>query len=104
MFDKLYYTKLEIEIMTDGNYIENSTTIYFTSKDAKFHLLKKLYLLDKSSPDVTKIYLESELYYNIIKQITESKSRFVKMLNGYVFLSNKDYLLNLLFAEQNKLF
>ena len=104
MFDKLYYTKQEIEVLSDGKYVENSTTIYFTSRDAKFHLLKKLYLLDKSCPDVTKIYVEPNLYHSIIKQINETQSRYINLLDGYVFLSTKDYLLNLLYADQNRMF
>lgn len=88
-----------------NNVIQNQTTIYGMSEDDNFEYYKKVYILTKGNPEPKETYIDVCLYWQIKDKVSkQNDKRYIPELNGYVFWSMKDYLLNMLYANENRLF
>lgn len=104
MNPKLYYTKEELMAIPHFNFVDNGTDLYMHQKDGEFVIYKKLYILQKDVPDVIEIYVELKTYMVIVAHLRNSKTRWLNVLDAYVFYNIKDYFECLDEANKNRLF
>lgn len=104
METKLYYTKDELVAKPHFNFVDNGKDLYLHQVDGNFEIYKKLLLLKKDAPDVTKIYVELKTYLVVKDYLEHSQSRWMNEFGGYVFYSIKDYIECLDEANKNRLF
>ena len=105
MDKKIYYTKEEIlNTKPHFNYIDNGTDLYLHQVDGEFVIYKKLLLLKQNAIELTEIYVELKVYMVIVAYLRNSKSRWLNVLDAYVFYSIKDYIECLDEANKNRLF
>lgn len=100
----VYKTKEELMNQPHYRYIETDNNIMFTQDDSNFAYYKKLYLLKPNASDVLEIYVEVQQYLIIKNYLEHSMSRYMREFEGYVFYSIKDYMENLEYAYNHKLF
>lgn len=100
----LYCTRQDILNIPHFNFLDNGTTLYLYQKDGEFEIYKKLYLLKIDAPDLTEIYVKLKTYMVIVAHLRNSKTRWVNLLDAYVFYNIKDYFECLDEANKNRLF
>ena len=104
METKLYYTKDELIAKPHFNYIDNGTDLYLHQIDGEFVIYKKLLLLKQNAIELTEIYVELKVYMVIVAHLRNSQTRWLNVLDAYVFYSIKDYIECLDEANKNRLF
>lgn len=104
METKLYYTKDEVLNKTHFKFVDNGKDIYMHQKDGEFEIFKKIYILKSNEQDLTEIYVELKVYMIIVAHLRNSKTRWLNVLDAYVFYSIKDYFECLEEANKNRLF
>ena len=104
MDPKLYYTKEELMAIPHFNYVDNGTDLYLHQIDGEFVIYKKLHILKKDASELTEIYVELKVYMIIVAHLRNSKTRWVNLLDAYVFYNIKDYFECLEEANKNRLF
>lgn len=101
----IYYTKEEIlNTKPHFNYIDNGTDLYLHQIDGEFKIYKKLFLLKPNASELTEIYVELKVYMIIVAHLRNSKTRWLNVLDAYVFYNIKDYFECLEEANKNRLF
>jgi hypothetical protein len=73
-------------------------------KDGNFEIYKKLYILKNNASELTEIYVELKVYMVIVAHLRNSKTRWLNVLDAYVFYNIKDYFECLDEANKNRLF
>lgn len=104
MDGSIYYSKQDILNIPHFNFLDNGTTLYLYQKDGEFEIYKKLYLLKINAPDLTEIYVKLKTYMVIVAHLRTSKTRWLNVLDAYVFYNIKDYFECLEEANKNRLF
>ena len=104
METKLYYTKEELISKPHFNFVDNGKDLYLHQVDGNFEIYKKLHILKKDATELTEIYVELKVYMVIVAHLRNSKSRWLNVLDAYVFYSIKDYIECLDEANKNRLF
>lgn len=105
MDKSIYYTKEEIlNTKPHFNYVDNGTNLYLHQKDGNFEIYKKLFLLKPNVSELTEIYVELKVYMVIVAHLRNSKTRWLNVLDAYVFYNIKDYFECLDEANKNRLF
>lgn len=101
----IYYTKEEIlNTKPHFNYVDNGTDLYLHQIDGEFKIYKKLYILKNNATELTEIYVELNVYMVIVAHLRNSKTRWLNVLDAYVFYNIKDYFECLEEANKNRLF
>ena len=100
----IYYTKQDILNKPHFNYVDNGTDLYLHQKDGNFEIYKKLYILKNNASELTEIYVELKVYMVIVAHLRNSKTRWLNVLDAYVFYNIKDYFECLDEANKNRLF
>lgn len=104
MDSKLYYTKEELMAIPHFNFVDNGTDLYLHQKDGEFEIFKKMYILKIDEQDLREIYVELKVYMIIVAHLRNSKTRWLNVLDAYVFYNIKDYFECLDEANKNRLF
>ena len=104
MDTNIYYSRQDILNKPHFNYVDNGTDLYLHQADGNFEIYKKIYILKKDATDVTEIYVELKVYMVIVAHLRNSKTRWVNLLDAYVFYNIKDYFECLDEANKNRLF
>lgn len=104
MDPKLYYTKEELMAIPHFNFVDNGTDLYLHQKDGEFEIFKKMYILKIDEQDLREIYVELKVYMVIVAHLRNSKTRWLNVLDAYVFYNIKDYFDCLDEANKNRLF
>ena len=104
MDPKLYYTKEELMTIPHFNFVDNGTDLYLHQKNGDFEIFKKIYILKINEQDLTEIYVELKVYMVIVAHLRNSKTRWLNILDAYVFYNIKDYFECLDEANKNRLF
>ena len=104
MEPKLYYTEQELLANKHIRFLHTETSFMFTQDASNFYWYKKLYLLQKDSPELKEIYVTIDQYIVIREYLSGSVSRYMKEFDAYVFYSVKDYMRCLEEANKNRLF
>lgn len=104
MDPKLYYTKEELMTIPHFNFVDTDTNLYMHQKDGEFVIYKKLLLLKPNASELTEIYVELKVYMVIVAHLRNSKTRWLNVLDAYVFYNIKDYFECLDEANKNRLF
>jgi len=104
MNPKIYYTKEELMLIPHFNYVDNGTDLYLHQIDGEFKIYKKLYILKNNASELTEIYVELKVYMVIVAHLRNSKTRWLNVLDAYVFYNIKDYFECLDEANKNRLF
>lgn len=101
---KLYYSKQDVLNRPHFNYVDNGTNLYLHQKDGNFEIYKKLYILKKDATELTEIYVELKVYMIIVAHLRHGKTRWMNLLDAYVFYNIKDYFECLEESNKNRLF
>lgn len=104
MNPKIYYTKEELMAIPHFNFVDNGTDLYLHQKDGEFEIFKKIYILKIDEQDLREIYVELNVYMVIVAHLRNSKTRWMNLLDAYVFYNIKDYFECLDEANKNRLF
>lgn len=104
MDPKLYYTKEELMVIPHFNFVDTDTNLYMHQKNGDFEIYKKLFLLKPNASELTEIYVELKVYMVIVAHLRNSKTRWLNVLDAYVFYNIKDYFECLDEANKNRLF
>lgn len=104
METKLYYTRDEVLNKTHFKFVDNGKDIYLYQNDGNFEIYKSLFLLKLNTSELTEIYVKLKTYMVIVAHLRNSKTRWLNVLDAYVFYSVKDYFECLDEANKNRLF
>lgn len=104
MDTSIYYSRQDILNKPHFNYVDNGTDLYLHQVDGNFEIYKKLHILKKDASELTEIYVELKVYMIIVSHLRNSKTRWVNLLDAYVFYNIKDYFECLDEANKNRLF
>ena len=104
MNHKIYYTKEELIAKPHFNFVDNGKDLYLHQKDGEFEIFKKIYILKIDEQDLREIYVELKVYMVIVAHLRNSKTRWLNVLDAYVFYNIKDYFECLDEANKNRLF